>query len=277
MFAIARIAKFFGSLTILSLLPHAPYVFAEPVLQINLECLRESYPDYIDSINKDYIIWKDGTKMAVQDGKKNKSLQEKMDNPSLADQLNQWLYPLNGYTPPPPMYDPGRIRFEPFFTKMYGQTASEVKKKLVSFYWMPKVFGKRYRATVTTVNSIHKKVAQISNELELMVLKNPKLRKYLENPGFFNWRMIANSKRLSSHSFGITIDISPKNSNYWQWDLTKLGLPVTETSALPYKNKVPLEIVKVFEKYGFIWGGKWYHYDTMHFEYRPELICSALN
>jgi D-alanyl-D-alanine carboxypeptidase len=24
--------------------------------------------------------------------------------------------------------------------------------------------------------------------------------------------------------------------------------------------------------YGFIWGGKWYHYDTMHFEYRPELM-----
>jgi hypothetical protein len=28
----------------------------------------------------------------------------------------------------------------------------------------------------------------------------------------------------------------------------------------------------IFEKHGFIWGGKWYHYDTMHFEYRPELL-----
>lgn len=26
------------------------------------------------------------------------------------------------------------------------------------------------------------------------------------------------------------------------------------------------------EKHGFIWGGCWYHYDTMHFEYRPELL-----
>jgi type I restriction enzyme R subunit len=24
--------------------------------------------------------------------------------------------------------------------------------------------------------------------------------------------------------------------------------------------------VQIFEKRGFIWGGKWYHYDTMHFE-----------
>jgi len=31
-------------------------------------------------------------------------------------------------------------------------------------------------------------------------------------------------------------------------------------------------ILFLFEKYGFIWGGKWFHYDTMHFEYRPELL-----
>jgi peptide methionine sulfoxide reductase MsrA len=42
-----------------------------------------------------------------------------------------------------------------------------------------------------------------------------------------------------------------------------------------YKNEIPWEIVEIFEKHGFIWGGKWYHYDTMHFEYRPEIILSA--
>ncbi len=40
----------------------------------------------------------------------------------------------------------------------------------------------------------------------------------------------------------------------------------------PFKNRIPAEIVAIFEKHGFIWGGRWYHYDTMHFEYRPELI-----
>jgi hypothetical protein len=24
--------------------------------------------------------------------------------------------------------------------------------------------------------------------------------------------------------------------------------------------------------YGFIWGGKWLFFDTMHFEYRPEIL-----
>ena len=39
-----------------------------------------------------------------------------------------------------------------------------------------------------------------------------------------------------------------------------------------FKNKIPKEVVDIFERYGFIWGGRWYHYDTMHFEYRPELF-----
>lgn len=37
-------------------------------------------------------------------------------------------------------------------------------------------------------------------------------------------------------------------------------------------NRIPPEIVAVFERHGFIWGGRWRHFDTMHFEYRPELL-----
>ena len=39
-----------------------------------------------------------------------------------------------------------------------------------------------------------------------------------------------------------------------------------------YPNQIPWPIILAFEKYGFIWGGKWHHYDTEHFEYRPELF-----
>ena len=39
------------------------------------------------------------------------------------------------------------------------------------------------------------------------------------------------------------------------------------------KNKTILEYsIEIFEKNGFIWGGKWDLWDNMHFEYRPELI-----
>jgi hypothetical protein len=58
-------------------------------------------------------------------------------------------------------------------------------------------------------------------------------------------------------------------SNYWRW------VHGAETDDLAYRNQIPYEIVEIFERHGYIWGGKWYHYDTMHFEYRPELLKLA--
>ena len=55
---------------------------------------------------------------------------------------------------------------------------------------------------------------------------------------------------------------------YWKWE----G-PNWQVNAI---EQVPWEIVTSFEKHGFIWGGKWNHYDTMHFEYRPELVLNRI-
>ena len=30
--------------------------------------------------------------------------------------------------------------------------------------------------------------------------------------------------------------------------------------------------IRAFEAHGFVWGGKWLFFDTIHFEYRPELL-----
>ena len=93
--------------------------------------------------------------------------------------------------------------------------------------------------------------------------------------GTYNWRVIANTNRLSPHSFGMTIDINVEQSHYWQWDLKAKGKSIAEEALPTYRNNIPWEIVLIFEKYGFIWGGKWYHYDTMHFEYCPELLAPS--
>jgi hypothetical protein len=31
-------------------------------------------------------------------------------------------------------------------------------------------------------------------------------------------------------------------------------------------------VVRYFEDEGFVWGGKWLMFDTIHFEYRPEIL-----
>jgi len=43
---------------------------------------------------------------------------------------------------------------------------------------------------------------------------------------------------------------------------------------VPYARRwmVPTPVVEAFERHGFVWGGKWLFFDTMHFEYRPEVL-----
>ena len=69
------------------------------------------------------------------------------------------------------------------------------------------------------------------------------------------------------HAYAAAIDINAKYSNYWRWGSGSKGEPI-------WRNQIPIQIVRIFERHGFIWGGYWYHYDTMHFEYRPELVLS---
>jgi hypothetical protein len=90
----------------------------------------------------------------------------------------------------------------------------------------------------------------------------------------WNWRNIAQTQSRSYHAYGAAIDLLPSNyrnaTTYWLW--------AAESNAqwwtIPYSRRLhpPGKVIKAFEAYGFIWGGKWMFYDTMHFEYRPEIL-----
>ncbi|MDR1862667.1 MAG: M15 family metallopeptidase [Treponema sp.] len=90
----------------------------------------------------------------------------------------------------------------------------------------------------------------------------------------WNWRDIAATVSRSFHSYGAAIDILPKSyggaATYWQWS----ARTNPEWWTIPYSRRFhpPQEVIEIFESFGFIWGGKWTTYDTMHFEYRPEIF-----
>ena len=138
---------------------------------------------------------------------------------------------------------------------MYGSTAAEVQKNLVKIEW----FGQQI--PITKINGVDKHLTAVYQELK----DRPELRKYLLQASSFYWRQVRGANRLSAHSYGIAFDINVANSNYWLW----ANKGKTETDSIKYANRIPMEIVRIFERHGFIWGGRWYHYDTMHFEYRP--------
>ncbi len=253
--------------------------------QVDPSVYLRAYPDHIASVKDNELIWQDGTKMPIKTSADPKSLEKALNDPDLYMQL-YIPYPQGPLkNPPSPDSDPGRIRYVPFFQKMYGSTKEEVLKNLTEIPWMPRTFqGKEASSLpVTKVNHVSEIMQALSNDLDDLVQKKPEYKKYLANPaGTFSWRLIAGTNRPSAHSFGMTIDINTKYSNYWLWDYKKahnlsIDAPVNETELKPedvppYKNQIPWDIVELFEKHHFIWGGKFFHYDTMHFEYRPELF-----
>ena len=219
--------------------------------------LKIAYPECIQDVSSNYITWKDGSRMPIR------------GSFPLLDRLLGLIYHVDPFIEGISREDLLEDRYETFFKKMYGDSATEVKKKLVIVYWMPNVFGTRYPLKVTTINGIDQKVRRISAALE----KLPRsYYKYLANPaGSFYWRNVARENYLSSHSFGIAIDINSSYANYWLWDVEKSHKRISERA---FQNRIPMKIVQIFEKEGFSWGGRWYYYDTMHFEYRPELFVS---
>jgi hypothetical protein len=57
---------------------------------------------------------------------------------------------------------------------------------------------------------------------------------------------------------------------YWRWTAEK-GM---DWHSIPREKRLepPDAVAGIFEENGFLWGGKWPWYDTMHFEYRPEIL-----
>lgn len=230
----------------------------------NPQCYVDGYPNLIASADESAIILKDGTRLPYHTQKPQTSWNEKIDNADLAAQVEQ-PYDAGGIeTPPPYLFSPGRLRYQPFFQALYGNDQKAIEKNLVKVTW-PTLKGST-KLPVNKVGGVDKKLFLIGQE----IAKLPKAdRLWAEGATTYCYRMIKDTDRLSMHSYGIAIDLAPNTTQYWKDEAP------SETAKIGYKNTMPLSIVRIFEKHGFIWGGRWYHYDTMHFEYRPELLAPS--
>ncbi|NLK66851.1 MAG: glycoside hydrolase [Campylobacteraceae bacterium] len=218
---------------------------------LKAQILEKAYG--VKVVNND-VIFSDGTKLAFDDGFK-KDEHSLLNNADIEDMVSLNYPNLEN----PPVYDIGRARNHEFLAKIYGISKHEIEKNLVEVIWL-KDFVKKPLA-FNSKNSAAASLKKVSDELNELVKKDRTLLAFLDNPaGTYVYRKVAGENYLSAHSYGIAIDINYNKSHYWRHE-----------RSMEYKNSIPLEIVAVFEKNGFIWGGRWRHYDTMHFEYRPEI------
>ena len=195
------------------------------------------------------------------DDRKSKSWDERLESPDIKDML---VLPY-ATGPIRPILDenddPGRIRVEAVFAATYGGRRAAAEQRLVRFLGLP------VRMHRKVVPALERVAARIENALAT----DPGLKPFLGRlSGGFAVRTIAGTTRTSPHAYGIAIDLDKSKSDYWRWE-GKQTLRL-----LRWRNRIPQAIVDAFEAEGFIWGGRWYHYDTMHFEYRPELALPCL-
>ncbi len=219
-----------------------------------IACLERHYG--ATAVEKDgahFARLPDGTLLPLDDGRK-KSFDDKLDAPDVEDVFSIPYRPGPIRPVTTPDDDPGRIRIPRLFEVAYPPGG------LVRIDFL----GQKL--------TVHRKVApafaRVAARLGRALRADPGLGPFLEHlGGTYNPRKIAGTDRPSAHSYGISIDINVARSHYWR--SRARGTPIL------WRNQIPQAIVDAFEAEGFIWGGRWYHYDTMHFEYRPELLDPA--
>ncbi|CAN7475274.1 M15 family metallopeptidase [Pararhizobium sp. LjRoot238] len=225
-----------------------------------IKLVIEAYPETLLKSEGGSILFRDGGQALPIDDGKAKDHAQKLAAGDIEDSLSQIYPPGPCETRPEVNFDPGRIRSDALMKRLYGSSAREVEASLVEVEW----FGRKL--LVTKRQRVARALEKVRDELKTM----PDLKVFLTpSAGTFNWRKVAGAPNLSVHSFGAAIDLNTRYADYWIWAGGKPG------RVPPYSNKYPMKIVDTFERHGFIWGGRWYHYDTMHFEYRPELIAIA--
>jgi hypothetical protein len=183
-----------------------------------------------------------GRAFAWDDGKK-KTPDERIESPDVEDMFAV-PYQRGAIKPiTDEAEDPGRARVEALFEVTWPQKAVA----------RGTFFAQPVRLQPRVLEALARVEKRVAGDAALAPF-------FAKLGGTFNDRKIAGTERRSAHAFGLAIDIDTSKSHYWRWQ--KSG----------WKNAIPQKIVDAFEAEGFIWGGRWYHFDTMHFEYRPELL-----
>jgi len=124
---------------------------------------------------------------------------------------------------------------------------------------------------------IMENLALVEEQILAAAKADPKVQEWISGIntlGGWSWRDIAQTQSRSFHAYGLAVDLLPKSfggrETYWLWAAQKKS----DWWNVSYNGRYhpPAAVIKAFETYGFVWGGKWLFFDTMHFEYRPEIL-----
>jgi len=165
-----------------------------------------------------------------------------------------------------------RRRSSDFLDALIGETEEEIR---ASSRWIAFLNHRVYVHELCIEPLRH-----VDAEIERIAATSEAVRDFIRNIKIIysmKQKTVEGTKNRSYHSYGLAIDLIPESYEhkhaYWRW--SSVFTPDWGNIPLEERWMPPAQIVESFEKNGFVWGGKWYYFDTVHFEYRPEIIYSS--
>jgi hypothetical protein len=239
-------------------------------------CYIKAYPDFFIGYEDGCLIAKDGHKIPFDDGIPSKDYSRMVVDPGIGDEAFDpedalyWDYRDEREIPTPdrpPVGDPGRMRPPEIFEYMYGSSKSDRTKRLRKVQWVNTMNGKTSTILMTTVNGVDRALEEVVREIRNLPEKKKRTLERIvfdvRSSGYYERSVRDFPQRTSAHAYGIAVDVNWDDSYF-------IGRHRKESYR--YRNNIPQFLVDIFERHGFIWGGRWHSYDAMHFEYRPELL-----
>ncbi|MCL2765582.1 MAG: M15 family metallopeptidase [Treponema sp.] len=253
--------------------------------ELIMRALHEAYPDKIRQVefrNDDWAILLDRSWFYFAEGRM--LPEQRKDNAGNYRAMQFYFYPAE--LPPWTERSPeevtrfrswtqsrsqGTLRRSSYFLDALWQAATraEVESRLVRVVF----FGRRIRVH----RSIQDILASVETQIRTLGRSNPQVQEWINSIGQvegYGWRNIADTQARSYHSYGLAVDVLPRTlgrrQTYWLW--TSRHREDWWNVSYNERYHPPVPVIKVFEEHGFVWGGKWPLFDTMHFEYRPEIL-----
>ena len=171
-----------------------------------------------------------------------------------------------------PEYQELTVRSPDFLNHLFGTTEIRLRDQC---YWVPFLDHNAYMNQFC-----EKALKNVEMEILQAAESDQEVQAFIENLKTiysFQQRNIRGTENVSYHSYGLALDLVPisydrKHAN-WIWSTAF----IEEWHLIPLEERwsPPQAVIDAFEKNGFVWGGKWSHFDNIHFEYAPEIISMA--
>ena len=188
-----------------------------------------------------------------------------------ADQYDPFFFPYSlGPLTEPPHPEEGPAQSTDVLEVLFGRKESEIRRRCESITFL----GRRLFVNTLAAGPLR----TVEQEILASARRDPEVARWIEELEIaysFMSKGIAGSSSRSYHSWGLAVDLVPESYGgkqvYWRWSRV-FNWDGWHRIPLAERWSPPRAVVEAFERHGFLWGGKWAHFDTIHFEYRPEIL-----